>query len=114
MHAPPVDLALERLRRLPQHLSDVFELAVIRMPAWIVPEGEEPFRPLLSIACSRELRKVGEHLIDPRDGDDPHLLEAIAQLAAVSGVGYRPAGVAVRDPALLAVLNAQLAPLGIP
>jgi len=85
MPAPPVDLALERLRRLPQHPGDVFELAIIRMPAWIVPEGEEPFRPLLSVAHSREMKKVGEHLIDPRDGDEIHLLEAIAKLAVVAG-----------------------------
>ena len=114
MPAPPVDLASERLRRLPQHASDVFELAIIRMPGWVVPEGEEPFRPLLGIACSRELDQIGEHLIDPREANAQPLLNAIAKLAVVAGVGHRPASVAVRDPALLAELEAQLAPLGIP
>lgn len=41
MTAPLTDLAFERLRRLPQR-DDVFELAVVRLPRWVVPPGETP------------------------------------------------------------------------
>lgn len=113
MSASLTDLAFERLRRLPQR-DDVFELAVVRLPRWVVPPGEPPYRPYVSVARSRREGTLGDGaVVPPAEREQLNLLDAIAKLAAHRTTGYRPRVVEVRDAALLESLRAQMAPLEI-
>jgi tetratricopeptide (TPR) repeat protein len=108
------DLALERLRRLPQR-DDVFELAVVRMPRWVLDESSEgAYRPLIALACSRREGTLADgEMIRPAELPRHNPLEAISRLASHRSTGYRPTTVAVRDAALVEPLRVQLAPFGV-
>ena len=113
MTAPLTDLAFERLRRLPQR-DDVFELAVVRLPRWVVPPGETPYRPYVSVARSRREGTLGDGaVVPPAEREQLNLLDAIAKLAAHRTTGYRPRVIEVRDAGLLEPLRAHMAPLEI-
>ena len=111
MHAPPVDLATERLRRLRQHDSDVFELGFVRMPQWITGDGPDPYRAWFSVAGSAATHLVGMGSLERRY-QDLRPLDALCSLAERE-LGYRPAAVVVRDPALAEALLGPLEALGI-
>ncbi|MEQ1833204.1 MAG: hypothetical protein ABL977_09120 [Candidatus Eisenbacteria bacterium] len=113
MYAPLTDLAFERLRRLPQR-DDVFELAVVRLPRWVVPPDEPPYRPWVSVARSRREGTLADgEVVAPAERERLNLLDAIGKLAAHRSTGHRPRTVEVRDAALVEPLRAQLAPLEI-
>ena len=113
MTTPLTDFAFERLRRLPQR-DDVFELAVVRLPRWVVPPGETPYRPVVSVARSRREGTLADGaVVPPAEREQLNLLDALAKLAAHRTTGHRPRVVEVRDAALLEPLRARLTPLDV-
>ena len=113
MTASLTDLSFERLRRLPQR-DDVFELAVVRLPRWVVPEDGPPYRPLVSLARSRREGTLADGaVVTPAEREQLNLVDAVAKLAMHRTTGYRPRLVEVREAALVEPLRTRLAPLDV-
>ncbi len=113
MTASLTDLSFERLRRLPQR-DDVFELAVVRLPRWVVPEDGAPYRPIVSLARSRREGTLADGaVVPPADREQLNLVDAVAKLAMHRTTGYRPRLVEVRDASLVGELRTRLAPLDV-
>ncbi len=109
----PIDLDLERFRRLPAR-EDVWQLAVVRMPQWVVEEERPPFRPLVPLCCSVEAGRLG--MGGMLDSDEPAggaALSAIIELAKVRDVQCRPTRVEVRDAGLVEALRPVLGEAGV-
>ncbi len=129
MPVRPLDLNLERLRRLPPG-DDVWQVAVRPGPQWVVPDGYDelddddesaddpealrPYRPLVAICVSLATGLLGaDDLALP---DAPHValaLRAVTVLGSTRGIDLRPAAVEVTDPAIEAALGPVLADLGV-
>jgi len=113
-----IDLSVERLRRLPQDPTDVWEGGLVRAPRWVKGEGE-PYRPLLPLWRSAESDRIGGATpLQPTEaGTDAtvqqSMLEALLHLSRQPGVECRPARVAVRGARLAALLQGILAEAGI-
>ena len=109
-----LELGLERLKRLPLDPSDSWQLDVLRWPQWIVGEGREPYRPVMSLC-----RSVATGLVNfgdlraPEEADERLPLASLNRLATTSGIRHRPARVEVRDPAIADALRPLLAEIGI-
>jgi tetratricopeptide (TPR) repeat protein len=109
----PIDLDLERLKRLPQ-TDDVWQLALLPMPKWVAEKGRAPYRPLVPLCRSTLLPRLGTgDLLVPGEPIARQAFDAIACLAKLRDVQYRPSRVEVRDLALVESLRQELAGLGI-
>jgi tetratricopeptide (TPR) repeat protein len=109
----PIDLDLERFKRLPVR-DDVWQLALVRMPQWVVEKERAPFRPLVPICHSAATDRVGvSGTLDPDVPDGNAALAALIALAKVRDVQFRPTRVEVRDPDLAGLLRPALEEAGI-
>ena len=109
----PIDLDLERFKRLPAR-EDVWQLAVVRMPQWVVEKERPPFRPRMSICHSAGTDRLGMgELLDADAPDGQTALHAVIALAKVRDVRFRPTRVEVRDPGLAGLLRPVLEAAGI-
>jgi len=109
----PIDLDLERFKRLPIR-EDVWHLAIVRMPQWVVEQERPPFRPRMPICHSAVTEEVGvSELMDPAEPDGQAALRAIIDLAKVRDIQFRPTRVEVRDPGLAEVLRPVIEGAGI-
>ncbi len=106
--------AFNRLRRLPEELLDVWELAVVRLPQWMPDDEGRLFRAWAMIAVSRE-RRAGAmgQLALPHELAALDPVAALDQLSRERDMAYRPTRVAVSDPVLADRVRVRLEPLGI-
>lgn len=109
----PIDLDLERFKRLPLR-EDVWQVAIVRMPQWVVEKERPPFRALMPICHSAVADLLGtSELMNPAAPDGQAALRAIIALAKMRDVQFRPTRVEVRDPGLAEVLRPVLDEAGI-
>jgi tetratricopeptide (TPR) repeat protein len=109
----PIDLDLERFKRLPAR-EDVWQLAIVRMPQWVVEKEQPPFRPWVPVCHSVAADRLGlGELLDVGEPDGRAALGALIELAKVSDVRFRPTRVEVRDPGLAEMLRPVLEGAGI-
>jgi tetratricopeptide (TPR) repeat protein len=109
----PIDLDLERFKRLPAR-EDVWQVAIVRMPQWVVEKERPPFRALMPICHSAVADLLGtSEPVDPAAPDGQAALRAIISLAKMRDVQFRPTRVEVRDPGLVEVLRPVLDEVGI-
>jgi tetratricopeptide (TPR) repeat protein len=109
----PIDLDLERFKRLPAR-EDVWQVASVRMPQWVVEKERPPFRPLEFLCHSAAAGRLGmSDLMDPGASDEQAALRAVIDLAKVRDVQFRPTRVEVRDPGLAEALRPALEEAGI-
>jgi len=108
-----IDLKRERFRRLPVR-DETWQLAVVRLPQWVVGEPRPPYRPRVALCWSPSADKLGMgELLEPDASPAATALDAALDLSANREVGFRPARIAVRDPHLAGALEPVLAELGI-
>lgn len=104
---------LQRLNLLPSR-PDVWQLGLVRMPAWVAEEGAQPYRPRIGLCRSTAIGMVGASgALAPDDPVLPAAFGAVVELATMKGVGYRPETIEVRDPELAEALGLELARVGI-
>jgi tetratricopeptide (TPR) repeat protein len=106
-------LLVERLKRLPQHMDEIWQGGLARVPSWVAEEGCPPYRPWMSgwISTRTKLANVGE---PQKDKDLEQVLTALVDFACDPQLaGYRPGGLDVRDADLAAYLGEKLADAGI-
>ena len=109
----PIDLDLERFKRLPAR-EDVWQLAIVRTPQWVVEKEQPPFRPRVSFCHSAAADRLGmSELLDDEAPDGQAALSAVIGLAKTRDVQYRPTRVEVRDPGLGEALRPVLEEAGI-
>ena len=109
----PIDLDLERFKRLPAR-EDVWQVAFMRTPQWVVEKERPPFRPRVPICHSAVTDLLGmSELQDPGLPDGQAALRAIIDLAKLRGVQFRPTRVEMRDPGLAEVLRPVIEEAGI-
>jgi len=109
----PIDLELERFKRLPA-CEDVWQLAIVRMPQWVVEKERPPFRPQVPVCHSAVADRLGMgELLDDGAPNGRAALSAIMSLAKVRDVQWRPTRVEVREPDLAEALRPMLEEAGI-
>ena len=110
----PIQLSVERLRRLRVDQGDVWQGGVVRMPTWVVPEGKPPFRPRLPIWVSTATEQVATgEAVHAAGSENDAAVDALFRLAENANVRCRPAAVEVVDPALVPLLRERLAGMEI-
>ncbi len=110
-----LNFKIERLKRLPQRMDEVWQGGLLRMPSWVVGEEGQPYRPLLPIWAAVKANKIHSGgLCRPEACDPDKVLDALVGFGTESDVGgYRPGRVEVRDPALAEYLKGSLSETGI-
>jgi len=109
----PIDLDLERFKRLPV-IDDVWQLAIERLPQWVVEQDKPPFRPRVALCHAAACDRLG--MSDLLAADAPAgraAFDAIISLAKVKDVQSRPTRIELRDPALIDDLRPALEGTGI-
>ena len=112
--AQSLDFRLERLKRLRQHPTDVWQGSIARLPQWI-DDGDAPtFRPLLPLWVSLATGRISVADVAPPDEcDEATALDALLQFAEGKFAGYRPVRLEVSDERLGAVLREPMERAGI-
>jgi len=115
-----MNIQLERLRRLPRVSSQVWQIAVERMPMWICEKKKKPYRPVTAICADATTGQV--HFTPPQQPEmlsQTAALDALALLALesadprVPAMQCLPGKIQVKDASAMDALRAPLAELGI-
>lgn len=110
-----VDIAVERLKRLPKRAGETWEGGTYLFPGWVMDETGEPYRPRLTLWASRSTRLAhAGGLHGPWDEGFAGALEALVDFASDERLaGYRPDRIAVNSPALARYLAEKLSGAGV-
>ena len=112
--APPSDVQrqLSRFKRLAE-TEDVWEGALVALPAWIETPHGDPERARGAVWASTRRQLAHVKMFAAGSGDDV-LLSALAEMGTSAKLaGYRPRAVRVSDTRLAGLLRDELADLGI-
>ncbi|HUW84847.1 MAG TPA: hypothetical protein VMZ31_18865 [Phycisphaerae bacterium] len=106
---------VERLRRLPQHLSETWQGGWVRLPSWVMGEDETPLRPWLPLWVSSQTEVMHAGRLCPSGQKDlAGALDALVDFACNQKLaGYRPGRLEVNSPDLATGLSDALAGLGV-
>jgi tetratricopeptide (TPR) repeat protein len=110
-----VQRQLSRFKRLPE-AQDVWEGAIVALPAWVDSPGGDPFRPQAAVWASTSRQLAHLKMLDPGvPSADAAALTALAEMGTSAKLaGYRPRALRVRDARLADALREPLADLAIP
>jgi uncharacterized protein DUF6930/tetratricopeptide repeat protein len=112
---PSFDLQrqLSRFKRLPES-QDVWEGAIVALPAWVDTPGGDPHRPQAAVWASTSRQLAHLKMLDAAS-EDAVALSALAEMGTSAKLaGYRPRALRMRDARLAGMLRDALAGLGIP
>lgn len=109
----PIDLDLERFKRLPAR-EDVWQLAIVRMPQWVVEDDRPPFRPRAPLCHSAAADRLGMgEMLDPDAPGEQAALRAVIALAKVRDVQFRPTRVEAREASIADAVRPALEAAGV-
>ncbi len=105
-----------KLKQLPQHMDDVWQGGIVRLPGMVIDDDGKPFEPEVALWISLKAGKVGPAPENYQPGDTP-LQTVLNALVAFANdpklTGYRPGKVEVGDAALAEQLSSILTEVGI-
>jgi tetratricopeptide (TPR) repeat protein len=91
---------IERIRRLRKSRGEVWQGAIVRVPQWVVEEGQAPVRPIVAVWISMSSGRINTGALKrPTERDAAMLLDAMAgEGGGGQGMpGIRPEKVVVAD-----------------
>lgn len=105
-----------KLKQLPQHVDDVWQGGIVRLPMMALDDDGDRFEPEVALWISRRTGKAGPSPLDHVPGDTP-LETALNSLVAFANdreaAGFRPGRVEVGDAVLAKALSDVLSEVGI-
>ena len=70
---------IDRIRRLRKSRGEVWQGAIVRVPQWVVEEGQPPVRPILAVWFSMNSGRINTGALrKPSERDPAMLLDAMA------------------------------------
>ncbi|HEV8607272.1 MAG TPA: hypothetical protein VGQ99_18175 [Tepidisphaeraceae bacterium] len=102
---------IDRIRRLRKSRGEVWQGAIIRVPQWVLEEGQSPVRPILAVWFSMKSGQINTSALrKPAERNPAMLLDAMAgEGGGGQGMaGIRPEKVVVGDEATAEFLRAEL------
>ncbi|HEV8290364.1 MAG TPA: hypothetical protein VGP94_00505, partial [Tepidisphaeraceae bacterium] len=102
---------IERIRRLRKSRGEVWEGAIIRVPQWVVEEGQAPVRPIVAVWISMSSGRINTSALrKPGERDPAMLLDAMSgEGGGGQGMpGVRPEKLVVGDEASAEYLRREL------
>ncbi len=103
---------IDRIRRLRKSRGEIWQGAIIRVPQWVVEEGQSPVRPILAVWFSMKSGQINTSALrKPSERNPAMLLDAMAgEGGGGQGMaGVRPDKIAVADESLASYLREELA-----
>lgn len=92
-----MNLQVERLKRLPQKKNEIWQGGLLRAPAWIVEDGQKPFRPWMGGWISIKTRLINVSKPAEKKSFDLALNSLVDFACNTELAGYRPGGLDVKD-----------------
>src|SRR5689334_19120665 len=91
---------IERIRRLRKSRGETWQGAIIRVPQWVVEEGQAPVRPILAVWFSVTSGRINAGALrKPSERDPAMLLDAMLGEGGQGMPGIRPEKIVVGDEA---------------
>ena len=82
---------LDRIRRLRKSKGEVWQGAIVRVPQWVVEEGQTPLRPVVAVWISMSSGRINTSALrKPSERDPVMLLDA---MGGDNGGGQGMAGI---------------------
>src|SRR5687768_8597809 len=94
---------IDRIRRLRKSRGEIWQGAIIRVPQWVVEEGQPPVRPILAVWFSMSSGRINTSALrKPSERNPSMLLDAMAgEGGGGQGMpGIRPEKLVVSDDAI--------------
>src|SRR6185503_4622305 len=102
---------MDRIRRLRKSKGEVWQGAIVRVPQWVVEEGQTPLRPVVAVWVSGTSGRINTSALrKPSERDPAMLLDAMAgDSGGGQGMsGIRPEKIVVADEAIAEYMRAEL------
>ena len=102
---------LDRIRRLRKSRDEIWQGAIVRLPQWVVEEGQAPVRPIVAVWVSASSGRINtSELRKPSERDPAMLLNAmVGEGGGGQGMaGIRPEKIVVADEAIADYLRREL------
>src|SRR5829696_8228661 len=91
---------IDRIKRLRKSRGEVWQGAIVRVPQWVVEEGQAPLRPIVAVWVSVTSGRINTSALrKPSERDVAMLLDAMAgESGGGQGMsGIRPEKIVVAD-----------------
>lgn len=110
-----MNFQVERLKKLPQRSHERWQGGIFRMPAWVLNDQQNPYRPWSALWVILSTQVISAPTIESVDHKNyACALDSLVQFAYDKKLaGYRPGKIEVKDSALAEYLQGQLADTGI-
>src|SRR5437870_804671 len=102
---------IDRIRRLRASRGEVWQGAIVRVPQWVVEEGQAPLRPIVAVWVSMNSGRMNVGALHkPSERNPAMLLDALAgEAGGGQGMpGVRPEKLVVGDEAIASYLREEL------
>src|SRR3954471_8848312 len=102
---------IDRIRRLRKSRGEVWQGAIVRVPQWVVEEGQSPVRPIVAVWFGMNSGRINTSALrKPAERNPAMLLDAMAgEGGGGQGMpGVRPEKVVVGDEAAAEYLGAEV------